>query len=332
MTYLRFSVIIPVYNRPDELEELLHSLSHQTSHDFEVIIVEDGSSVPCSAVFEKFQHNMPLSYHFKENTGPGPSRNFGAKYARGSYLLFFDSDCIIPPGYFETLDKALSENGVDFFGGPDRSHPAFTPIQKAISYAMTSFLTTGGIRGGKRKVDKFYPRSFNMGILREAFEKVGGFAPMRFGEDLDLSMRLIEAGYRSELLPDSWVYHKRRTDFRKFFRQVFNSGIARINLELKHPGTLKLVHALPSCFVAGCIAILVTGVFFPYALLLLALYGLMIFFDSLEQNQNFRVALLSIPASFVQLFGYGLGFLKAVWKRLILKKGEFKSFEKTFYK
>jgi len=235
MSYPRFSIIIPVYNRPDELDELLHSLTHQTSHDFEVIVVEDGSSLPCGKTFEKYQKSLPISYHFKDNTGPGPTRNFGAKFAIGTYLIFFDSDCMIPPGYFETLDKALINNSIDFFGGPDRAHSSFTTLQKAISYTMTSFLTTGGIRGRAKKLDRFYPRSFNMGIKRDVFMNIGGFASIRFGEDLDLSIRLLKSGYSTELIHDAWVYHKRRADFKKFYRQVFNSGIARFNLKLKYP-------------------------------------------------------------------------------------------------
>ncbi len=332
MSIPRFSVIIPVYNRPEEVDELLHSLVHQTSHDFEVILVEDGSSIPCSTVFEKYQKLLPLTYHFKENTGPGLTRNHGAKFAKGSYLIFFDSDCIIPPGYFEVLDIHLSNNEVELFGGPDRSHPSFSPIQKAISYAMTSFLTTGGIRGGDRKVDKFYPRSFNLGVLREAFEKVGGFGTMRFGEDIDLSMRLMESGFKSELFPDAWVYHKRRTDFGKFFKQVHNSGIARVNLKILHPGSLKIVHLLPSVFVVGLVVILIFSVWFPVLLFMPLIYLVMIFSDSYFHNKDFKVAFLSLPASFIQLTGYGTGFIKSFWKRIILGKGEFKAFENTFYK
>lgn len=331
MSTPRYSVIIPVYNRPEEVDELLNSLIHQTSHDFEVIIVEDGSSIPCGSVFEKYQKKIPLTYHFKENTGPGLTRNHGAKFARGSFLIFFDSDCMIPQGYFEMLNEYLRTDYVALFGGPDRSHPSFTSIQKAISYAMTSFLTTGGIRGGKRKVDKFYPRSFNMGVSKDAFMKVNGFSPMRFGEDLDLSMRLLETGYKSALISDCWVYHKRRTDFKKFFRQVHNSGIARINLYLLHPGSLKIVHLLPSLFVIGLFTILVLSIWHLWFLALLVLYILAIFFDSLIKNRSFKVALLSIPASFIQLTGYGTGFIKAFLKRIILKKGEFVAFSRNFY-
>jgi len=332
MSYPRFSIIIPVYNRPDELDELLHSLTHQTSHDFEVIVVEDGSSLPCGKTFEKYQKSLPISYHFKDNTGPGPTRNFGAKFAIGTYLIFFDSDCMIPPGYFETLDKALINNSIDFFGGPDRAHSSFTTLQKAIGYTMTSFLTTGGIRGRAKKLDRFYPRSFNMGIKRDVFMNIGGFASIRFGEDLDLSIRLLKSGYSTELIHDAWVYHKRRADFKKFFRQVFNSGIARYNLKLKYPGTITLVHFLPSFFVILCLLGIVLAYFIPWILLLPILYSLVIFLDSYAENKITKVAFLSIPAAFIQLIGYGLGFLKAFWIRSILKKDEFISFERTFYK
>jgi glycosyltransferase involved in cell wall biosynthesis len=332
MSYPRFSIIIPVYNRPDELDELLHSLVHQTSHNFEVIIVEDGSSLPCGKKFEKHQKSLPISYHFKENTGPGPTRNHGAKFAIGTYLIFFDSDCIIPQGFFEILDKALLGNGVDFFGGPDCAHPSFTPIQKAISYCMTSFFTTGGIRGRTKKLDRFYPRSFNMGIKREVFEQIGGFKSIRFGEDIDLSIRLLKNGFKGELIEDAWVYHKRRADFRKFYRQVFNSGVARYNLELKYPGTIKLVHYLPSLFVLFCLFALITLYFIPLIILVPFLFSLIIFIDSWIENKNLNVAILSVAAAFVQLTGYGLGVINAFWKRKVLGNGEFISFEKTFYK
>ena len=248
------------------------------------------------------------------------------------------------------------------FGGPDASHPSFTPVQKAISYSMTSFFTTGGIRGGKKKLDKFYPRSFNMGIKREVYQQLGGFSKMRFGEDIDFSYRIVEAGYKTMLIPEAWVWHKRRTDFRKFFRQVFNSGIARINLTKRHPGTLKLVHMLPTVFtlgVIGCILLFLLGaglyiegewldahglrptdnmhqgvgmVFCVLALLPLLLYSLIIFIDSSLRNKSLWVGLLSIPAAFTQLMGYGLGFIAAWWKRCVLKQDEFTAFEKNFYK
>ena len=227
---MKYSIIVPVYNRPDEVDELLESLSNQTQQDFEAIIVEDGSVKPCKDVCDKYADILALHYYAKEKSGPGQSRNYGAERAKGDYLIILDSDVVLPPDYLTAIDQVLAQNHVEAFGGPDAAHPSFTPVQKAISYSMTSFFTTGGIRGGKAKLDKFYPRSFNMGIRRDIYQQLGGFSKMRFGEDIDFSYRIVEAGYMPRLFPEAWVWHKRRTDFRKFFRQVYNSGIARINL------------------------------------------------------------------------------------------------------
>ena len=252
---MKYSIIVPVYNRPDEVDELLESLCSQTLKDFEVVIVEDGSQKPCKDVCDKYANILDLHYYNKENSGPGQSRNYGVERAQGDYVIILDSDVVLPNGYLEAVNSKLqaSNFSVQSFGGPDATHPSFTPIQKAISYSMTSFFTTGGIRGGKKKLDKFYPRSFNMGIRRDIYQELGGFTKMRFGEDIDFSYRIVEAGYQPQLFPEAWVWHKRRTDFRKFFRQVYNSGIARINLEKRHPGTMKLVHLLPTVFTLGVI-------------------------------------------------------------------------------
>ena len=379
---MKYSIIVPVYNRPDEVDELLQSLCQQEVKDFEVIIVEDGSSVPCDDVCRKYKEQLDLKYFMKRNSGPGQSRNYGAERASGEWLIVLDSDVVLPPGYLKAVNSQLSArpNGTlsersgertlnsqlypDAFGGPDASHPSFTPVQKAISYSMTSFFTTGGIRGGKKKgaLDKFYPRSYNMGIRREVYQELGGFSKMRFGEDIDFSYRIVEAGYKTALLPDAWVWHKRRTDFRKFFRQVFNSGIARINLEKRHPGTMKLVHMLPMVFTVGVLllsliaivalvfaligllsaskpgcnmGLVVTYIGLVVAALALSpllLYAIIICIDSTRKNHSLRVGLLSVPAAFVQLMGYGLGFLKAWWKRIVLRQDEFTAFEKNFYK
>ena len=345
---MKYSIIVPVYNRPDEVDELLESLSSQTLKDFEVVIVEDGSQIPCKDVCDKYADILVLYYYAKENSGPGQSRNYGAERANGDYLLILDSDVVLPEGYLQAVEDALRQNPVEAFGGPDAAHPSFTPVQKAISYSMTSFFTTGGIRGGKAKLDKFYPRSFNMGIRRDVYLQLGGFSKMRFGEDIDFSYRIVEAGYRPQLFPEAWVWHKRRTDFRKFFRQVYNSGIARINLEKRHPGTMKLVHLLPTVFTIGVIAlILISAVgralmyyvdrdqfywmcFAPWIPIIL--YSLLICIDSTIKNRSLRVGILSVPAAFVQLMGYGLGFIESWWKRCILKQDEFTAFEKNFYK
>lgn len=327
-----YSVIIPVYNRPDEIDELLESLTQQTYTDFEVIVVEDGSTIPCKDVVDRYRDKLDVSYFFKPNSGPGQTRNYGAERSKGDYLIILDSDCILPPGYFIAIETELKNKPADSFGGPDRAHASFSPTQKAINYAMTSFFTTGGIRGGKKKMDKFYPRSFNMGVKRKVYETLGGFSKMRFGEDIDFSIRIMESGYTSRLFPDAWVYHKRRTDFRKFFKQVYNSGIARINLYLKYPDTLKPVHLLPAVFTVGVLILLIISITIPCVLLLLALFALIIFTDSSIQNKSIKVGALSVVSSFVQLTGYGSGFLTAWWKRIVLRKNEFAAFEKNFYK
>jgi glycosyltransferase involved in cell wall biosynthesis len=346
---MRYSVIVPVFNRPDEVGELLESLARQTLTDFEVLIVEDGSQNTCKDVCDRYAGILDLHYYYKENSGPGQSRNYGAERARGEWLIVLDSDVVLPEDYMANVEKE-THPGKDLsaWGGPDAAHPDFTPVQKAISYSMTSFFTTGGIRGGKTKLDKFFPRSYNMGILRDVYLQLGGFSKMRFGEDIDFSYRIVEAGYKTALLPDAWVWHKRRTDFRKFFRQVYNSGIARINLEKRHPGTLKLVHLLPTVFTVGVIVlILISAVgralmhyvdrdqfywmcFAPWIPILL--YSLLIFIDSSLKNKSLKVGLLSVPAAFTQLMGYGLGFIESWWKRCVLKQDEFTAFEKNFYK
>ena len=346
---MKYSVIIPVYNRPDEADELLASLCRQEVKDFEVVVVEDGSAIPCKDVVEKYADSLDIKYFQKPNGGPGPARNYGVERAQGEYILILDSDCIIPPDYLSAVEKELTERPCDAFGGPDAAHDSFTPVQKAISYSMTSFFTTGGIRGGKQKMDKFYPRSFNMGMRRTVYNQLGGFARMRFGEDIDFSYRIVEAGYSCRLFPEAWVWHKRRTDFRKFFRQVYNSGIARINLEKRHPGTLKLVHLLPTVFTIGVIAlVLVSAVgrammhydaanwrswywvcVIPWLPILL--YSLVILIDSTIKNKSLKVGLLSVPAAFVQLMGYGFGFIESWWKRCVRKQDEFTAFEKNFY-
>ncbi|MBR1469458.1 MAG: glycosyltransferase [Prevotella sp.] len=366
----KYSIVVPVYNRPDEVDELLQSLCEQDSADFEVIIVEDGSQMPCEDVCRRYADRLDLKYFMKPNSGPGQSRNYGAERAQGEWIIVLDSDVVLPKGYLAAVEKSLNRGGASAWGGPDAAHDSFTPVQKAISYSMTSFFTTGGIRGGssplrgrqRGALDKFYPRSFNMGIRRDVYQQLGGFSKMRFGEDIDFSYRIVEAGYQPRLLPSAWVWHKRRTDFRKFFRQVFNSGIARINLTKRHPGTIKLVHLLPMIFTIGVICLLLLflfgvglycegewldahglrptdnmhqGIGFVLcilALLPLLLYSLVIFVDSSVRNRSLWVGLLSVPAAFVQLMGYGLGFLKAWWKRMVLKQDEFTAFEKNFYK
>ena len=351
---MKYSFIIPVYNRPDEVDELLDSLTRQTLQDFEVIIVEDGSSVPCKDITDKYTSLLNIHYFNKPNSGPGQTRNYGVDRANGEYMLILDSDCILPEDYLEEVEAELRAKKADAFGGPDRAHHSFTDVQKAINYAMTSFFTTGGIRGGKKKLDKFYPRSFNMGIRKDVYQALGGFSKMRFGEDIDFSIRIFKAGYACRLFPEAWVWHKRRTDLKKFFKQVHNSGIARINLYKKYPESLKLVHMLPAVFTLGVFVLMLlllmgiglgvsiqTGMLqveLPLGVILCSLavlpllcYALLIVVDSCLKNRSVKVALLSVPASFIQLIGYGSGFIRAWWKRCVCSKREFSAFEKNFY-
>lgn len=351
---MKYSFIIPVYNRPDEVDELLDSLTRQTLRDFEVVVVEDGSAIPCREVVSKYAGRLTVHYYNKENSGPGQTRNYGVERANGEYMLILDSDCILPEDYLEEVEAELRAKKADAFGGPDRAHHSFTDVQKAINYAMTSFFTTGGIRGGKKKLDKFYPRSFNMGIRKDVYQALGGFSKMRFGEDIDFSIRIFKAGYACRLFPEAWVWHKRRTDLKKFFKQVHNSGIARINLYKKYPESLKLVHMLPAVFTLGVFVLMLllllgiglgvsiqTGMLqveLPLGVMLCSLavlpllcYALIIVADSYLKNRSVKVALLSVPASFIQLIGYGSGFIRAWWKRCVCSKREFSAFEKNFY-
>src|SRR5574344_312846 len=349
---MKYSVIVPVYNRPDEVAELLESLTSQTYKDFEVIIVEDGSAVPCKDIADKYSGALDIHYYRKDNSGPGQSRNYGAERSNGEYLLLLDSDGVLPDNYLKAVNDELTREPADAFGGPDRAHSSFTDIQKAISYSMTSFFTTGGIRGGKKKMDKFYPRSFNMGLRAKVYKELGGFSKMRFGEDIDLSIRIFKGGYSCRLFPEAWVWHKRRTDLKKFFKQVHNSGIARINLWKRHPGSLKIVHLLPAVFTMGVALLLILfliglGVFcfssdasskdcgatlMGLSLLPIVFYSLLIFTDASLKEHSLIVGLKSIIASFVQLTGYGSGFLRAFVGRCILGHGEFEAFKKNFYK
>jgi len=315
-----FSIIVPVYNRPDEVKELLESLSLQTFKDFELVLVEDGSTNPCSNEVEAWRSIMQIHYIVKENTGRSDTRNAGMQHAKGDYFIFFDSDCIIPLHYLETANRLLHENYADCFGGPDSEHPSFSNLQKAVSYAMTSFWTTGGIRGGKVNMEKFKPRTFNMGFSREVFEEVGGFKDM-YGEDIDLSIRINQAGFTTKLYRETFVYHKRRVNLKKFYKQVHIFGQARINLFKLHPNSLKLVHTLPALFIIGSVAIILSAIFIsPYFLFFLAVYLLILFFDSLVRTKSFAIAGLSMITSLIQLYGYGIGFIKSFFTKIILRR------------
>lgn len=332
---MTYSLIVAVYNRPDELRELLDSLTQQTYTDFEVIIVEDGSSVPSQTVCNEFAQSLTIRYFTKDNSGPGPSRNFGCRRASGDWFLFLDSDCTAPPHWLNTVHTNIVECELDAFGGPDREHENFSAIQKAISYSMTSVFTTGGIRGGKVRVGgTFHPRSFNMGISREVFNRTDGFARMRFGEDVDFSIRIIEAGFNVGLIADAWVYHKRRTDFGKFFKQVYNSGAARIDLSLRHPGTLKLTHFFPAAFTTYLIAALIYTIGVhrgEIAFVPLVVYVVVIAVHAGLHSRSAQLALLAVVASVIQLVGYGLGFIVGLVRRVILGRPEAHAFEQTYY-
>lgn len=317
-----FSVIVPVYNREDEVRELLASLAAQTSRDFEVVITEDGSSLPCRGVVEEYAaRGLDVKYFYKENEGRSIARNHSMERARGDYFVFFDSDCVIPPDYFEKLGRMLAERPLDCFGGPDAADESFSTTQKAINHAMTSFLTTGGIRGGKVSLEKFTPRTFNMGYSRRVWERVGGFREM-FSEDIDMSTRVRHAGFSIGLYPDLPVYHKRRVDFRKFFHQVYVFGMSRITLKLLYPDSLKAVHCLPALFVVGVAVMLAMALAVsPWWLLPLGVYLLAIFVSALVSTRSAVIAAKAVPASLIQLGGYGCGFLKAWFLKIVLGRG-----------
>lgn len=312
----RFSIIIPVYNRPDEVAELLESLTKQTDKGFEVLVIEDGSSVPCEQVCQQYAKALNLHYYFKPNSGRSETRNYGIARATGDWFIIYDSDVIVPPHYIATVRAELAKNHVDCYGGPDAADASFSDVQKAINYSMTSIMTTGGIRGATKNKSKFSPRSFNMGISRRCFETVGGYKNM-IGEDIDLSIRIQQAGFKTTLIPEAYVYHKRRVDLKKFFRQVNTFGKGRVLLGEMHPGSTKLVHLLPAAFVLGHIGLVLLTIIFAFvmgawSLLFLApiaLFVLGIFVESLIKNKSVKIALLSIVAAYMQLFGYGTGFL-----------------------
>ena len=314
----RYSVIIPVYNRPEEVNELLASLTNQTYRDFEVIIVEDGSTIRCDQIVNRFRDLLRIEYFFKPNSGPGPSRNFGFANARGEYLVVFDSDCIIPPDYFAVVESSIQEHKWDAWGGPDKAHKDFTSIQRAMGYTMSSMLTTGGIRGGKKRIGWFQPRSYNMGLSRKVFEVTNGFKFSRFAEDIELSIRMKKHRFKVGLIPEAYVYHKRRTNFKQFFLQVFNFGKGRVLIGGEHPDEVKPTHWFPSLFLLGTICLPLLALFnlvlFKFGVTLFLVYLLTIFLHSLLENKNIYVAILSVPSALLQLWGYGLGFLNETFK------------------
>jgi glycosyltransferase involved in cell wall biosynthesis len=328
-----FSLIIPIFNRPDEIDELLESLSKQTyTASYEIVIIEDGSTVTCEHVIQKYI-DLNVSYYFKPNSGPGDSRNFGMNVAKGDYFIILDSDCIIPSNYLQIVDEELKTDFVDCFGGPDAALDSFSNVQKAINFTMTSLLTTGGIRGGSEKLDKFQPRSFNMGLSKKAFEVSKGFGNIHPGEDPDLSIRLWKLGYKTKLIAKAFVYHKRRIDWNKFYTQVNKFGLARPILNSWYPEYSKITFWFPSLFLLGfLISVLSLLLNFPYFLYFYIIYFLILFFTSFKQNKSIKIAFFSLVATFIQFYGYGKGFLQSYIKIHILKQQAEIAFPKLFFK
>ena len=328
------SIIIAIYNRKDELFELLNSLSHQTDKDFEVIIVDDGSLINLRPTAELFHESLNIEFFRKDNSGPGLSRNYGAKRAKNDWLVFVDSDVIVETDYIQKIKKNLAEVSCDAFGGADKAHKGFNLMQKAISYSMTSVFTTGGIRGSKKSVSKFQPRSFNMGVRKSAFKKVGGFSEMRIGEDPDLSMRLWENGFTTAFFDDISVYHKRRVDLGKFSKQVYQFGCARPILNQRHPKYVKITFAFPSLFFLGYVLGIIEYFFFQKGLIL-GLYGIytfVVFFHALYKTRNISIAANAIIATYIQMFSYGLGFLKSWILLNIFRQKPEEAFPSHFHK
>lgn len=318
-----FSIIIPLYNRPLEIDELLLSLTKQQNKNFEVLVIEDGSTIDAKAIVDKYTGILNLRYFVKENEGQGFTRNYGFKRAMGDYFIVFDSDCLIPRQYLTVVEDYLTKHRLDAFGGPDAAHPSFSSIQKAISYSMTSPYTTGGIRGNKKHIGKFHPRSFNMGVSRTVWEQIGGYKLTRLGEDIEYSIRIHEAGFKIGLIPDAFVYHKRRTNFLQFYKQLHFFGRARINIYRHYPKQLKVVHSFPAAFVLFLLLSMFANAFDFYGKELfnffLALYVLLLFFHALASTRSLKVALLAILAAFIQLISYGLGFIQEFYRLYFLK-------------
>jgi len=331
---LRYSFIIPVYNRPQEIKELLESFTKlEYSESYEIVIVEDGSSETSERIIQSFSKELTVSYFYKENSGPGASRNFGMQRAKGNYFIILDSDCLLPPHYLGVVNDFLIANFHHCFGGADAAHSSFSPLQKAINYVMTSFYTTGGIRGSEKSISNFEPRSFNMGISQEAFSKTEGFAKIHPGEDPDLSQRILKEGFRTIFIPNAFVYHKRRISWLKFYNQVKKFGMVRPILNKWHPQASKLTYWFPSCFVLFTLASIVLSIFGSWKFLLpLFGYTVLLFLDSSVKNKSIYIGALSVIALYVQFFGYGLAFIKSTYYINLLKKDPEKQFPNLFFK
>jgi glycosyltransferase involved in cell wall biosynthesis len=330
---LEYSFIIPVFNRPDEIRELLESMKElDFDSSFEIVIVEDGSSISSEEVLEDFKDKLNISYYYKENTGPGDSRNYGMKLAKGNYFLILDSDVILPKNYLQEVDSFLSTNYYDCFGGPDAAHESFTDLQKAINYSMTSLLTTGGIRGSKQAVNKFQPRSFNMGLSKKAFLESGGFGLIHPGEDPDLALRLLKEGFKTILIPKAVVFHKRRIDWNKFYTQVNKFGMVRPILNSWHPQSAKITFWFPTLFISGFVfAVILWLLGFSFLIWLYLFYFLIIGIDAGIKNKSGYIGIAAIMATFIQFLGYGVGFLNSIWKLKFLKMQPQEAFPTLFF-
>lgn len=329
-----YSFVIPVYNRPDEIQELLESMTRQTyKKDFEVVVVEDGSSNDCKDIIDKYINQLSISYFFKENSGPGNSRNYGMKRAKGDYFIILDSDCILPIKYLEEVDTYLTQKYVDCFGGPDAALPSFTDVQKAINFTMTSVLTTGGIRGTSERLSKFQPRSFNMGISRKAFEVTGGFGSIHPGEDPDLSIRLWNKGFSSDLFPNAFVYHKRRIDWKKFYQQVNKFGKARPILNQRYPEYSRLTYWFPTFFCMGMlVSLLLIFVDIYFLIILYLIYLVTLAITCYIKEKSIKISVLTILATLIQFYGYGKGFLISTFKLFVIRKKAEESMPEMFFK
>lgn len=334
MTALNYSFIIPVYNRPEEIGEFLESAAQLEGQiPFEIVIVEDGSSLSSEAVVADFKARLQISYYQKQNSGPGDSRNYGMQRAKGNYFIIFDSDCILPAAYLKRVDEALQTDYVDCYGGPDAAHPSFSNLQKAINFSMTSVMTTGGIRGKGVDAEKFQPRSFNMGISKEAFLASGGFTNIHPGEDPDLSIRLSGLGYKTRLLPDAFVYHKRRISWRKFYQQVHKFGLVRPILNSWHPKTARIVYWFPTLFIAGLMLALMAALAgLPQLLVPFYVYFGIAFVMAFFETKSLTIAFQSLIAILIQFYGYGTGFLKSFIYINLLNKNPETQFPQLFFK
>mgnify|MGYP006283992131 FL=1 len=329
---MKYSIVIPVFNRPNEVRELLESLTEQEYKNFEILIIEDGSTQSSEDVVKNYQDKLDIKYYFKENTGPGKSRNYGMKKASGDYVIFFDSDCLIPGNYLANVEKSLKKRPLDAFGGPDNAHSSFSDVQKAINYSMTSFITTGGVRGKKSKLDNFQPRSFNMGLSREVIEKVGGFSDIHPGEDPDLSYRIMDAGFKVGLIEDAYVYHKRRIDFSKFSKQVYKFGVVRVILMNWYPERTSLVYFFPAAFAFGILGLVILSLLLnPWFVIPIILFILILFTEALFLTKKIKIALMAIATSFIQIFCYAYGFMLSFFKIKILKRHERTAFKSFFF-